>query len=188
MTPWIVLSSQILIDRPWLRLREERVELSNGEHIERFHLLESPDWAAAIAIRRDGRIVLVDQYRHGLGRRSRELPAGVIDPGESPLDAARRELAEETGYEAEVWAPLVVLAPEPHRSTHRGHIFVAWGAEAVVPARPENTESIEVITSSVDELLASVDRGGIDHAAHVAAILMSSARGWLRPEPPARLP
>jgi 8-oxo-dGTP pyrophosphatase MutT (NUDIX family) len=184
VTRWTVLESQVLIDRRWLRLHRERLRLPSGQVIEEFHLFESPNWSAVIAIRPDGEVVLVDQYRRGLDRVSRELPAGVIDPGESPLQAAKRELAEETGYQAPHWLPLVELSPEPHRSTHRAHFFVAWGAEALCAARPESTECIEVVTARVGDLLGAVDRGGIDHAAHVAAILMASARGWLCPEPP----
>ena len=97
---WQVLKSEnILRLGPWLSVRQECVRLPNGTEIPTWFVLEFPDWINVIAVTKDGRMVMVDQYRHALGETHYELVAGVIDPGETPADAAARELKEETGLE-----------------------------------------------------------------------------------------
>jgi 8-oxo-dGTP pyrophosphatase MutT (NUDIX family) len=124
-------------------------------------------------------IVIVDQYRHGYGRVSRELPAGVIDPGETPILAAQRELLEETGYTVDELVPLFALSPEPHRSTHLGHFFVGSNARLTAAARPEPSEVLEVHVRPVAEVVEDALAGRIAHAAHTAAILAAYGRGLL---------
>ncbi len=180
MQPWTVLSQKTLLDRKWLRITEDSVRLPNGTVIDEFHVMHSPNWAAVIAVTENSQIVMVEQYRHGLGRTSLELPSGVVDPGERPLDAASRELLEETGYCAQRWESLIEVSPEPSRSTHRASFFVAYGAERVGDARLEASEIINVRLTDVDRLIDQVMRGQIDHAAHVGAILLAERRGLLR--------
>ena len=97
--PWKVLNSEYLAHEPWFTVRREAVELPGGARIPSYYVLEYPDWVNIIARTDDGRFLLIDQYRHGLGRTSYEIVAGVRDPQDAtPLDAARRELYEETGY------------------------------------------------------------------------------------------
>jgi len=181
--PWTLLSRRILLDRRWLKITEDCVKLPNGTVIDEFHVLHSPNWAAVIAVTDSEEIVLVEQYRHGLGRTSLELPSGVIDPGELPLGAAQRELFEETGYRAREWTALFDASPEPSRSTHRAFFFVARGVELAGEAQPETTEVINVTRRSVDSVLSDLSEGRIDHAAHVGALLLAEKRGLLRKTP-----
>jgi len=180
MQPWTVLTQKTLLDRRWLRITEDRVELPNGTIIDEFHVLHSPNWAAVIAVTQNEEIVMVEQYRHGLGRTSLELPSGVIDPGERPHEAAKRELFEETGYKATAYTALIDVSPEPSRSTHRAYFFVAHGATQGGKARPEASEVIDVRLVKVEQLLRDLTEGRIDHAAHVGAILLAEKRGLLR--------
>jgi len=178
--PWVVLSNQVLLDRRWLRVREQRVRLANGAVIDQFHLLDSPNWSAVLAVTPANQVILVEQYRHGLGRTSRELPAGVIEPEESPLQAARRELLEETGYSSETWHALLEASPEPNRSNHRAFVFVALNARPVQAPEPDQSEVLNTLLLPAEALLDDVDRGAVDHGIHVAAILMAERRGWLK--------
>ena len=95
---WRTLSSEYLIRRPWLTARRDTVELPNGTVNDEYYVLEYPDWVNVVAITTGGDFVFVRQYRHGIDEVCHEIVAGVIEPGEQPEAAARRELMEETGF------------------------------------------------------------------------------------------
>ena len=179
LAAWQVLSDTALVSRTWLEVREQRVRLGNGNEIEQFHLVNGPHWTAVLCLTTDRHVVLVRQYRHGFGGASLELPAGVIEPSEAPIDAARRELLEESGFEATTIEPLLSAAPEPSRSTTRAHFFFAQGARAVAAQQLDHSEEMEVVLVPVPELLELIDHGQIVHAAHIAAILSAWRRGLL---------
>lgn len=151
--PWEVLRSEYLAREPWFTVRHETIGLPDGRRIPDYYVLEYPDWVNVIAITRDGRFVLIDQYRHGLGETSYEIPAGVMEPAdESPLEAARRELLEETGYGGGRWRLLTVVAPNPATQNNRTYCFVAEGVEAIAGQRLDPTEEIRVHLLSLDEV------------------------------------
>lgn len=177
--PWAVLSSRVLVERRWLTIYEQRVRLANGHEIGEYHLLESPEWASVVAVTDEQQVVLVRQYRHGAARSALELPAGVIDAGEDPLTAARRELEEETGFVAKDWQLLTVLHPEPARNRARAHLFVALGAVPSGTVRLDASEDLTVEMVRARELMARCDAAQIVHAVHVAAILLAGRRGFV---------
>lgn len=178
-SPWTRLASTVVVDHPWLRLRTDRVGLPSGHVIDEYHVVEAPDWACVLALTEAGEAVLVEQHRYALGVASLELPAGVIDPGETPGAGARRELREETGFEAGEIRALGALAPEPGRQTNLGHIFVATGCRKVADAAPEASEDLRVRVVPAGALAGLVEEGRIVHAVHAAAVFWALARGWL---------
>src|SRR5688572_4529264 len=113
LLPWSLIERRPLVRRTYLNVWEDRVRLANGREIDDFCVLESPDWAAVLCVTRDREIVLVRQYRHGIQGESLELPAGALEPSEAPLDAARRELLEESGHVSERWEPLLRASLDP---------------------------------------------------------------------------
>ena len=124
--PWrVVKSENILRIGPWLSVRQECVELPSGTQIPTWFILEFPDWINVIAITKDGKMVMEDQYRHALGETHYEIVAGVVDPGETPLQAAQRELSEETGYEGGEWQLFMTLSPNPTNHNNRSYTFLA---------------------------------------------------------------
>ena len=176
---WQVLSDTSLISQRWLEVREQRVRLANGHEIDRFHLIHGPHWASVLCLTAGQEVVLVRQYRHGFGGPSLELPAGVIEPLEDPMAAARRELREESGFEALEMVPLFSVAPEPARNSTRAHFFFARGATRVAAQALDHSEEMEVLLVPATELFELIDQGHIVHAAHIAAILSAWRRGWL---------
>ena len=111
---WKVLKSENILNLgPWLNVRQELVELPSGKQIPTWFVLDFPDWINVIAITKDGDFVMEDQYRHGLGETHYELVAGVIDPGETPLQAAQRELSEETGFGGGEWVLKAIQKSRP---------------------------------------------------------------------------
>ena len=179
---WTQLATKTLIDRWWMRLREDRVQLPSGHVIEEFHVTDYPDWSAVIAITDDQQVVLVEQYRYGVDRVSVEFPAGAVDPGETPLASAERELLEETGYAAERWHALGALAAEPSRASNRGHFFVAEGARKVAEPQAEDTEDLRVLLRPAAAVLRMADDGAFVHGLHAAAAFWAARKGWLAEE------
>ena len=116
---WETVSSEYLFRRPWLTVRHDQVRLPDGRINPEFYVLEYPDWVNVIAVTQDGKFVFERQYRHGLGKTCYEIPAGVIESGETPLEAAKRELLEETGYGEGDWSLLMTISGNP--STHSCH-------------------------------------------------------------------
>jgi 8-oxo-dGTP pyrophosphatase MutT (NUDIX family) len=179
LPPWQVLTDTALVSQPWLEVREQRVRLANGREIDRFHLIHGPHWASVLCLTEQREVVLVRQYRHGFGGASLELPAGVIEPMESPLAAAERELREETGFQARELVPLLSIAPEPARHSTRAHFFFGQGALRVTDQALDPGEELELVLIPEAELLELVEGGQIVHAAHIAAILTAVYRGLL---------
>lgn len=151
---WTVRASEYLMRRPWCTVRRETVELPDGRCIPEYYVFEYPAWVNVIATTRDGRFVMIDQYRHGLGETSYEIPAGCVESDDaSTLAAAQRELAEETGYGGGRWRQLTVLAPNPATQNNLTYCFVAEDVEPLGASRPDPTEDIRVHLMTRDEVL-----------------------------------
>lgn len=114
-------------------------------------LLVHPGAVAVLPILDNNRIILLRQYRPGPGKWIYEVPAGTIEPGESPEETARRELEEETGYTASQWDYVATLLVSPGVSTEKIHLFIARGLQRRHEPRPEKGEYIEVVAMSLDE-------------------------------------
>lgn len=161
---WTVLESEYLIRRPWLTARRDKVQLPSGVTNPEYYVLEYPDWVNIIAITEDGRMIFERQYRHGRGEVGYEIPAGVCEPGETPEEAARRELLEETGFGGGTWRLNMVAAPNPSTSTNLCHSFIATGVHRLSDQHLEATEDIEVHLLYEDEVLRLMREGRIIQA------------------------
>ena len=177
--PWTTLASDVVVDRWWMTLRVDRVQVPGGPVLDEYHVAEYPDWACVLALTDDGHAVLVEQYRYGIDRVLLELPAGALDAGEAPEVAARRELLEETGYQAREWRRLGRLAVEPGRHTNYGHLFVALGCRRVADPDLDPAEDLRQRLVPVTQLAARVEAGEIAHGIHAAAVFWAESKGWL---------
>ena len=168
---WKVISSRNVLDLgPWLKVRQEEVELPNGRRIPTWFVLEFPDWINVIAITKDGKMVMEDQYRHALGETHYEICAGVVDPGETPLEAAKRELSEETGFGGGHWEPFMVLSPNPTNHNNHSYTFLATGVEPLEAQHQEQTADIHVHLMEPSEVKEILEQGGIVQALHAAPL------------------
>lgn len=168
---WKVLASEKLLSRgTWMNLRQDRVQLPSGSIVPEWFVLEFPDWINVIAVTRDGHIVMEDQYRHALGQTHFELPAGVIDPGETPLEAAKRELSEETGFGGGEWSLFMKVSPNPTNHTNFSYTFLATDVEPIGTQHQEATEDIRVHLLTPDEVYEILTSGQIVQALHAAPL------------------
>ena len=133
-------------------------------------MLDAPDWVNVIAITSENEVVLVEQYRFGVDNPSLEIPGGVCDPGESPLETARRELQEETGFRSEHWTGLGKVSANPAIMNNHNHFFLAEQCTRDGEMNLDHHERIEVHTLPYPEFLERVRDGTIDHAIVVAAV------------------
>lgn len=167
---WKVLDSESIISRPWLTARRDRVELPGGQICNEFYVLSYPTWVNTIALTADGRMIVERQYRHAIGKVCTEICAGVVEAGELPIEAARRELLEETGYTGGSWQELMVICPNPGSMDNYCHCFLARGVEPTAQQHLEETEDIEVLLKTQTEVYAMLKRGEFLQALMVAPL------------------
>lgn len=170
MKKWKVLDTEYIIKRPWLTARRDKVELPDGRIINEYYVLEYPDWVNVIAITKDGKFVIEKQYRHGLGVESIELPCGVMESREIPLEAAQRKLLEETGYCNGSWTQLMTIAPNPGSMSNHTHCFLAVGVEKISEQSLDATEELTVHLMCESEVRALLEDNRIYQALMVAPL------------------
>lgn len=149
---WDILNSEYLIRRPWLTARRDKVQLPDGRINPEHYVLEYPDWVNVIAITEEGKFVMVEQYWHGLRDVYTELVAGVSEPSEDPLVAAKRELLEESGYSGGEWELLMVIGQNPSTCNNLTYCFLAKGVRKTTGQNLDETEDIDVRLMSEKEL------------------------------------
>jgi ADP-ribose pyrophosphatase len=154
--PWQVLASEKLLDySPWLTVIRQDVQLPTGAIINDYLLTPGRDFSMIVAVLEpplvsQPELLLVRQYKHGLGRPLVEFPAGYLDtPNEQPLACAQRELSEETGYQAKVWVPLGAFCIDPNRARTSAHFFFARDLAYVSGLHLDATEDLHPLTVPV---------------------------------------
>lgn len=167
---WKTISSKYIIERPWLTARHDVAELPNGNRVPEYYVLEYPDWVNVIATTPDGEFIMVDQYRYGFGIMSHEIVAGCLEEGETPLEAARRELLEETGYAGGEWELLMTIAPNPSTMNNLTFCYVAKGVTKVADQNLDAGEDISVRLVSSEKLLSLMTEGKICQALMLAPL------------------
>lgn len=155
-------------------LRVDEIDKPGGG-TRRVEVIEHAGGACILALPSPAEIVLVKQYRHAVGESLWEVPAGMIEPGEDPLETARRELAEETGYAAASLRPLFSMYPTPGFCQERIRFFLAEGLTPG-PQRPDDDEAIDVRTWTLAEAWALVERDELRDAKTQIALAWAMRR------------
>lgn len=177
---WTVRSRTYVVESEYLRLRKDEIELPDDGKTTDFYVRESEGFVIVFALTHDEHIVAVNQYRYGIDRVTLELPAGTIESDEHPLLCAKRELAEETGYSAEEWEPLLQTPSDPVRSNSIMHAFIAYGARKTQDPNPDEGEIVEAALIPLAEIqsrLKDGEFGSVPSVAAAYAALAHLARG-----------
>lgn len=163
--PWKILESRYI----YPRFRVDKCELSNGKFLDAI-IFEFRAWANILAITKNQEVVLIRQYRHGVQDVLWEIPGGVVEDGEDPLEGVQRELLEETGYTASQFVQVGMIYPNPAFQTNTMYCFLALEAEKVAGQSLDDGEDIEVELVPLDQLVSMIKRGDFPHALQVAVI------------------
>ncbi|MDG2306791.1 MAG: NUDIX hydrolase [Candidatus Binatia bacterium] len=173
-----VLERRSILKGRVLDIGVERVELPGG-HTTDLEILRHPGAAAILAVTDSNEIVLIRQYRHAAGEYLWEVPAGTRDGEEPPLDCARRELSEETGFTAEEWTDLGEMLPAPGYACERIHLYLARGLGRAQQKLDEDEVIAEVRPVPVAEALRWVADGTVIDAKTAVALCRAQLRGLL---------
>src|SRR5262245_23235841 len=161
---------------PWFELVARRNP--SGAQGDPYYFLSLPDYACVVATTEAGDFVLVRQFRPALDRVTLEIPSGLVDREEPPEQAARRELMEETGYQAERMIWLATLTPDTGRLSNRIWCYYAPGVSRVAGWREE--PGVEPVLYAPEAMRAGILNQEFDHALHVAAVLLAAWKGELK--------
>jgi 8-oxo-dGTP pyrophosphatase MutT (NUDIX family) len=167
---WEVVETEELQDCRVFAVSRSMARSPLTGEIHPFFRIEADEWVNVVPITADDQLVMVRQYRHGSREITLEIPGGIIDPGETPAEAAARELLEETGYRAERVEAIGVVNPNPAIFGNRCHTFLASGAVRVAEIQNPGLEETSVELVPVAEIPDQLHRGRIDHALVVAAL------------------
>lgn len=173
---WKVLASTYLHNEPWLTVRKDTCETPGGKIIPSFYVNEYPDWANAFCLTKDGRVVMVKQYRHGIGEVGIELPGGVIEEKESVEEGVKRELLEETGYRFDKIEFLGKISANPSTTNNMMHMFLATGGEKVAEQELDEAEEVDVVFMTIDEVKQLLREQRIVQSLHVNCIFYALER------------
>ena len=170
---WKILESKYLYKRSGMAVRVDQCETHNGDIFDPY-VIESKDWVNVIALTKSREVILVRQYRHGVGDVLLEIPAGIMDDeDESPKQTAQRELLEETGYTGRQFIEVGKAYSNPATHTNVTYSFLALDVEKVEQQKLDNTEEIEISLIPFDEFISLVKSGGLPQALHVCAVFFA---------------
>ena len=174
---WKVLESEYLFkDAPWLTVRKDKCELPNGKIMPAFYVSEYPDWASAFALTKENKVVMVKQYRHAIEQVCIETPGGVVEAGEEPTTGIKRELLEETGYAFDSVEYLGKICANPSTGNNYMHMYLLKEGEKVAEQTLDDTEEVEVVLYTIEELKQLLRENKILQSMHVSCILYALSR------------
>jgi ADP-ribose pyrophosphatase len=167
---WTKLGSEFGPELPLFRVRFDTMRHPTSAVEFQRIVLETSDWVNVIAVTIDGLIVMVEQYRFGVGELTTEPAAGMVDIGEDPIDAAKRELLEETGFGGGIWRSLGAVQANPAIHNNQCHHWLAEGVEVVQEPTPDDGEAIRVHLMTLDDVKEAIATGKLKHPLGLSAL------------------
>lgn len=168
---WKLIGSKKLFSETWMNIRVDTCEKPDGTIVTPYYVYDFPEWVTAIAITKDGKVILERQYRHALGITGFEIPGGCVDKTDASFEVAiARELLEETGYRFEKFEWLGDTSSNPSTNSNLMHMYLATGGELVQEQQLDAGEDIEILLVSMDEFVKMVKNNQFLQSMHLAAI------------------
>jgi ADP-ribose pyrophosphatase len=180
LSPWAIRSERTLLScPPYIEVSVQSVELPDGQIVRDFYQLRLADFVCIFAETAAGDVLTLRSYRHGPRRICLNFPGGRLAEGEPALDAAKRELLEETGYEGAHWQALGSFVTQGNQRGQTAHFFRASGCRYVATADSGDLEQAQLIQMPLPDVLAAMRRGEfatVDHIALLALVTQSEHR------------
>jgi ADP-ribose pyrophosphatase len=178
---WKVTSETTVYDcSPWIKLCRQEIELPNGKKVNDYHRIVLPDFAVMYVETGAGEVIVERQYKHGVGKVTLTLPAGLLNKGENPMEAAQRELLEETGYEAEGWEFLGSFVQNSNYGGSKAHMYRARNARRVAKPNSGDLEEMEILLMKPEAVMAALRKNEFHVAIFAATIAMATHPGMGR--------
>ncbi|MEX2463626.1 MAG: NUDIX hydrolase [Balneolaceae bacterium] len=167
---WDIVQDKKVYETPVFSLHEIKLIPDQKNTTVDFFVLDAPEWINVIALTPENEILLVEQYRAGIDQSSLEIPGGIVDENEDPLDAAKRELAEETGFTSEYWTKIGKASSNPAILNNYIHLYFAIDCIKTGQQEPDGTEDILVHQIPLKDFFDLIKNGTVHHAIVLAAV------------------
>ena len=177
---WEQISSDIVYQKKWMKIREESCRLPDGQVLNPYIIVDVPNFCNVFVVTEMEEVIFVKQYRHAAGIISLELPGGMIDEGEDPIKSVAREMKEETGYVSEEIELLFTVYPNPPLESNIAWFYIAKNAKNIHSRSLDQFEDIEVIKISKNDFLRMLLNNEFTHGAQVGAMYAAAIKmQWL---------
>lgn len=168
--PWVTTNERLEYTTNIFKLFSREMKIPSENHKATFSVVDAPDWINVISLTEKNEVILVEQFRYGTAQTTIEIPGGLIDEGESPIETAKRELLEETGFISEHWESLGSISSNPAFLTNTTHLFLCRNSRKIGEQNLDGNERIHVHLMPLDDFLAMIKNGQIHHSLTVAAV------------------
>ena len=177
---WKQLASTVVYQDQWFHARADKCELPDGRILEPYYIVEVPNWCNTVMVTNDEKIILVKQYRYPINKTTLELPGGIIEKNEIPLQAALREMEEETGYTSNEIEFLFKVAPNPALQNNTAYFYLAKNAVKTTTQSLDQFEEIEIELFDKEQIKKLLAENKMQHGVQIGAVYEALTRlGWL---------
>ncbi len=179
---WEEISTEHIVQDEWIDIRKSAYRFPDGRVFQPYYSFTRRNYAVIVASDEDGRLICVRQFRQGIKKVTTEFPAGAIeaedgqDPAEAALEAAKRELREETGYVSDCWRHLLTIPSNATISDNYAWLFAAENCRAASAQKLDEMELLSVVKHAPEEIDAMIAAGGFQQSVHALAWLLAKRK------------
>ena len=171
--PWKIASSKVVLKDRWIKVRADKCITANGVVISPYYVLEYPNWVHMVVVNDKGQVLITEQYRHGARKKFSELPCGTQDAKDrNPLEAARRELLEETGMTGK-FTLAGTVSPNPANHSNMIYAFLVTNPAKVTRPQDNPSEVLNYKFTDIKKVLEMIDKGKFQQALHISSFTMA---------------